>query len=87
MSNSAVTATRTFTFTSGGAMRSGGGRWTSAACPTTTTGVANSTAAEYDPAEGVFRVRYAQKRTKEPGVLELRGLERVTFSKYEPAEA
>lgn len=48
---------------------------------------ANSTAAEYDPAEGVFRVRYAQKRTKEPGVLELRGLERVTFSKYEPAEA
>ena len=48
---------------------------------------ANSTAAEYDPAEGVFRVRYAQKGTEEPGVLELRGLEQVTFSKYEPIEA
>lgn len=45
---------------------------------------ANSTAAEYDPAEGVFRVRYAQKDTEEMGVLELRGLERVIFSKFEP---
>ena len=48
---------------------------------------ANSTAAEYDPAEEVFRVRYAQKDTEEIGVLELRGLERVAFSKYEPTGA
>ena len=44
---------------------------------------ANSTAAVYDPAAGVFRVRYAQKNTEEYGILETRGLERFEFSYFE----
>ena len=43
----------------------------------------NSTSAEYDPAENVFRVRYAQKNTEELGVLETRGLERFVFVPFE----
>ena len=45
---------------------------------------ANSVTAEYDPERGAFRVRYAQKGTKEFAVLETRGLGRFLFSKYQP---
>ena len=45
---------------------------------------ANSVTAEYDPEQGVFRVRYAQKGTKDFAVLETRGLGRFVFSKYQP---
>lgn len=43
----------------------------------------NSTTAEYDPAAKLFRVRYTQKGTKTPGLLETRGLRRFRFSPYE----
>lgn len=45
---------------------------------------ANSVTAEYDPAAGLFRVRYAQKGTEAFGILEMRGLERFRFSPYQP---
>lgn len=45
---------------------------------------ANSVTAEYDPEKGVFRVRYAQKGTKDYAVLETRGLGRFVFSRYQP---
>ena len=45
---------------------------------------ANSVTAEYDPEQGVFRVRYAQKGTKDYAVLETRGLGRFRFSRWEP---
>lgn len=45
---------------------------------------ANSVTAEYDPAAELFRIRYAQKGTEEPGVLETRGLGRFRFSQYKP---
>lgn len=41
-----------------------------------------STTAEYDPAAKLFRVRYAQKGTEVPGLLEMRGLGRFRFSPY-----
>ena len=45
---------------------------------------ANSVTAEYDPEKSLFRVRYAQKGTEEPGVLETRGLGRFRFYPYKP---
>ena len=45
---------------------------------------ANSVTAEYDPERSLFRVRYAQKGTEEPGVLETRGLGRFRFYPYKP---
>ena len=45
---------------------------------------ANSVTAEYDPEKSLFRVRYAQKGTEEPGVLETRGLGRFRLYPYKP---
>ena len=45
---------------------------------------ANSVTAEYDPEKSLFRVRYAQKGTEEPGVLETQGLGRFRFYPYKP---
>ena len=45
---------------------------------------ANSVTAEFDPERSLFRVRYAQKGTEEPGVLETRGLGRFRFYPYKP---
>lgn len=45
---------------------------------------ANSVTAEFDPEEELFRIRYTQKGTNEPGVLETRGLGRFRFFKYAP---
>ena len=47
---------------------------------------ANSTSAAFDPADGVFRVHYAVKGGREPGVAEYRGLDHVRFSKFRPME-
>ena len=45
---------------------------------------ANSVTAEFDPERSLFRVRYAQKGTEEPGVLETRGLGRFRLYPYKP---
>ena len=45
---------------------------------------ANSVTAEYDPEDGLFRVRYAQKGTEELGILVTRGLGRFRFSPWKP---
>ena len=45
---------------------------------------ANSVTAEYDPEQGLFRVRYAQKGTEGFAVLETRGLGRFRLYPYKP---
>ena len=44
----------------------------------------NATAARYDPAEEVFRVRYALKNSDQYGTMEFRGLGDFLFAPYAP---
>ena len=44
----------------------------------------NAHSIRYDPAEGVFRVRYALKNSQEYGTMEFRGLGDFQFETYSP---